>query len=149
MKMKKLVKLVMLSWVFGLGLFFAQGAQAAEKVVVTILVASNEGSDFNLDNDEYRDELIKLFSYSSYTQSDQVSIDLEAGQSSDKTIVGDYLLSLALTEIAGDEASVSVKVSKEGKDYVDTTLGIKSPGTAFVGGPPENGGVVILVLERV
>jgi thiamine biosynthesis lipoprotein len=35
-----------------------------------MLVASNEGSDFDLDNDAYRDQLIKLFSYTAYRQVD-------------------------------------------------------------------------------
>ena len=44
---------------------------------VTVIIASNQGNDFDLENDAYRDKLIALFSYTSYKQVNQYSIRLE------------------------------------------------------------------------
>ncbi|MFA7002320.1 MAG: hypothetical protein WC352_09275, partial [Candidatus Omnitrophota bacterium] len=66
------------------------GAQESTKVLVTVLRASNEGQDFNLENDAYRDELIKLFSYTSYHQIGQRYAEILKGDSQTVMLPGDY-----------------------------------------------------------
>ena len=117
------------------------------KANVTILVASNEGNDFNLVNDAYRDELIKLFSYTSYNQVDAVRRDLVREVPQKITLPDGYELLLTLQGKENGRLEVRALIRKEGLQYVDTILAILTPGVVFVGGPPVKKGALIIVLE--
>ena len=118
------------------------------KANATILVASNQGNDFNLVNDAYRDELIKLFSYTSYNQVNAVRRDLVRGVAQKINLPEGYELLLTLQE--GKESGplqVHALIRKGEVQYVDTVLAIMQPGVVFVGGPPVQNGNLIIVLE--
>lgn len=122
-------------------------AEGPVRVHVTVLVASNEGSDFNLDNDAYRDELIQLFSYSAYRQSQQFIADLKKADRFRADLPDGYELVLTLQGEEKERALVEALIRKENKQYVNTVLSILKPGVVFLGGPPVTGGVLIIVLE--
>ena len=117
------------------------------RVTITVLTASNEGSDFNLDNDEYRDQLIKLFSYSSYEQSERFLVDLEKGVRQKMALAEGYELMLTLQGAENGRVLVQALIRKDGQQYVDTVLSILRPGVVFLGGPPAGSGSLIIVLE--
>ena len=117
------------------------------RVHVTVLTASNEGSDFNLDNDEYRDQLIKLFSYHSYNQSNKFFVDLEKGVRQKTQLPDGYELMLTLQGEENGRVLVQALIRKGGQQYVDTVLSILKPGVVFLGGPPAGQGSLIIVLE--
>lgn len=117
------------------------------RVHVTVLTASNEGSDFNLDNDEYRDRLIQLFSYSSYNQSGRFFVDLEKGVRQKTKLPEDYELMLTLQGEENGRVLVQALIRKGGQQYADTVLSILRPGVVFLGGPPAGSGSLIIVLE--
>ena len=133
--------------------FFCTASPArAEEVTqiksnVTILVASNEGNDFNLVNDAYRDELIKLFSYTSYNQVDALRRDLVRGVAQKINLPEGYELLLTLQGKENGRVQVQAVIRKAGVQYVDTMLSILMPGVVFVGGPPVEKGSLIIVLE--
>ena len=121
---------------------------ASVKTNVTILEASNEGNDFNLVNDAYRDELIKLFSYTSYTQIDTVRRELKKAVRETIELPEGYELLLTLHNQEMGRVQVQALIRKEGVAYVDTVVSILQPGVVFVGGPPvKKGGALIIVLE--
>jgi len=122
-------------------------AEVNERVMVTVLVASNQGTDFNLDNDAYRDQLIKLFSYKSYSQKDQVVVRLERTKREKVSLPGGYELLLLLQDEQSGKLMVQAVIRKGETTYLDTIMSILKPGVAFLGGPPAEGGVLILVLE--
>lgn len=122
-------------------------AEVNERIMVTVLVASNQGTDFNLDNDAYRDQLIKLFSYKSYSQKDQVVVRLERTKREKVSLPGGYELLLLLQDEQSGKLMVQAVIRKGETTYLDTIMSILKPGVAFLGGPPEEGGVLILVLE--
>ena len=117
------------------------------RVHVTVLTASNEGSDFNLDNDEYRDQLIQLFSYSSYNQSGMFFVDLEKAGRQKSNLPEGYELVLTLQGEEDGRVLVQAVIRRGNQQYVDTVLSILRPGVVFLGGPPVEGGSLIIVLE--
>ena len=114
---------------------------------ITILVASNQGSDFNLVNDEYRDQLIKLFSYTSYNQVNATRRDLLKDVPQKVSLPEGYELSLILQGQENGRFQVQAIIRKDEVQYVDTVLSILQPGVVFVGGPEVAEGALIIVLE--
>ena len=134
------------------GIFFSAPSMAAEtvnqiKANVTILVASNSGNDINLVNDAYRDELIRLFSYTSYNQVDAVRRDLVREVVQKILLPEDYELLLTLQGKEDGRLQVRAVIRKKDVQYLDTVLSILQPGVVFVGGPPVQKGALIIVLE--
>lgn len=139
--------------VFLLGSFligFPHAAQADEltQLKATVLVASNEGSDFNLVNDEFRDQLIELFSYTAYDQVDVMALDLPRSERVIVPLPEGYELILTLQEVEKERIMVQTLIRKGSKQYVYTVLSILKPGVVFVGGPPVKNGALIIVLEN-
>ncbi len=138
-------------WTF-FALIFSPMVLAAEPVEsvhlnVMILTASNQGSDFDLVNDQYRDQLIKLFSYRSYHQIKAVSEELTKAGHEKIDLPEGYELILILQGHEDNRVQVQAIIRKGGIEYVDTVLSIMQPGVVFVGGPPIQNGNLIIVLE--
>ena len=139
----------------GLAVFFFLGVSVSSgeetvnqiKANVTVLVASNHGNDFNLINDAYRDELIQLFSYTSYNQVNAVRRDLVRGVPQRIDLPESYELLLTLQGRENGRFQVQAVIRKGGVQYVDTILSILEPGVVFVGGPQVEKGALIIVLE--
>jgi hypothetical protein len=124
-----------------------KAAQEELRVTATILVASNKGHDFNLVNDQYRDELIKLFSYSAYSQIDAQVLSLTKAGRQKLALPEGYELMLTLQGTEKSRVLVQAVIRKENRQYLDTVLSILRPGVVFVGGPPVSEGEIIIVLE--
>ena len=122
-------------------------AEGAAKARVTILVASNNGNDFNLDNDAYRDELIKLFSFTAYHQVQSQLVDLTQGGASDVALPEGYQLQLTYQGNEGGSTLVKALIQKGGSQFIDTVLSVKNEGTVFLGGPQVTEGNLVIVLE--
>lgn len=118
------------------------------KITATLILASNEGDDFDLVNDEFRDRLIELFSYKSYRQEKAESLELKRGERVIMALLDGYELVLTLQGIEDSRLLVQAVIRKQAVSYVDTTLSILTPGVAFVGGPPVDGSTLIIVLEN-
>ncbi len=143
-------------WIYGLWslvfvMFFCVqpilGEESA-RVHVTILKASNVGNDFNMVNDAFRDELIKLFSYSAYSQVEDLLVDLSKAERKHTALPEGYELILTLQGIEKGRVLVQAIIRKDNKQYVDTILSILKPGVVFVGGPRlSDSSDLIIVLE--
>ena len=118
-------------------------------LVITVITASNEGGDFDMDNDAHRDRLIQLFSYSAYRQVDQFRVDLKRAERNRIPLEGGYELVLTLQNEENDRILVEALIRKNGTQFVNTVLSIMNEGVAFLGGPPMEEGTLILVLERI
>ncbi|MBN1687520.1 MAG: hypothetical protein JW893_00310 [Candidatus Omnitrophica bacterium] len=133
-----------------ISLWINPSLQAAERVrvKVQVLTASNEGTDFNLVNDAYRDQLIELFSYSHYEQEEPVLVSLQRAERSKIDLPDGYELILTLQAVESNRVLVQALIRREGRQYVDTVLSILNPGVVFLGGPPVGAnGALIIVLE--
>jgi len=122
-------------------------AQSSNNMIITMIVASNEGSDFNMDNDAYRDKLTQLFSYSSYIQKDLKKITMELNKTRNLDLLEGYNLELTMKEDTGSKMIARAVIIKDHKIYIDTELSIAKPGTFFMGGPTVTNGDLILILE--
>lgn len=125
----------------------AYAAAPIAQIHVTFLIASNEGNDFNLVNDAYRDQLLKLFSYTSYTQIDDVLTNLERAKRETLELPDGYQLMLTLQDVEKGRVQVQAMIRKENTRYLDTVVSILRPGVVFLGGPSAQGGTLIIVLE--
>ncbi|MCM8776611.1 MAG: hypothetical protein NC930_09755 [Candidatus Omnitrophica bacterium] len=140
-------KLCLLTMGMLIGLTVSAFPEDTTRIHVTILTASNFGSDFNLENDAFRDQLLNLFSYTSYNQTDKFFIDLPRAKRQSRTLPGGYEFILTLQNKESGRILVQAVIRKGGQQYVDTVLSILNPGVVFLGGPPVEKGVLILVLE--
>ena len=118
-----------------------------ERVTLTYIVASNDGSDIDLDNDAYRDELIKLFSFSSYSQVDRAAFDLTRSKRQTAPLPSGYEMTLTYQGVEQGRYLVNALIRKDGVSYVDTVLSVLKPGVVFLGGPRTDKGELIIVLE--
>ncbi len=139
-----------------LGLFFCflpfvstLRAEAPVAIKVTAISASNSGSDFDLENDAFRDQLIQLFSYKSYKQLKQFSVRLEGTKSETLTIPGGYELNLVLKAREDNKVRLHAVIQKEGKKFLDTEVSVFGAGPVFLGGPPVDSGNLILAIETL
>ena len=114
---------------------------------VTILVASNNGTDFDLDNDAYRDELIKLFAFTSYRQVQSQLVELTQGGGSEVILPEGYVLSLTYQGKEADNTLVKGLITKDSVQIIDTILSVKKEGVVFLGGPQVSDGSLVIVLE--
>jgi len=129
---------------------FSISVQAAEpeRVIVTVLSASNEGNDFNLENDAYKDKLIELFSYSAYEQLEQTSVELSRAERNTIALLENCELVLTLQGTENGRIVVEAVIRKDHKEVVNTVISILKPGAAFLGGPIlQDEKALILVLE--
>ena len=145
MRIKRIYGFVALLGILFLPVLHAKGSQ---NLMVTVLTASNNGSDFNLENDQYRDRLIQLFSYRSYNQIDKLNVTLNKAERKLVQLTDGYELVLTLQDEEKDRIVVQALIRKEGMQYVSTVLSILKDGVVFVGGPNTPQGALILVLER-
>lgn len=122
-------------------------AQTSNRMIVTMVIASNSGNDFNMDNDAYRDKLTKLFSYSSYIQKDLKKLDMQVGVTQNLDLLEGYNLELTLKQDNGSKIVTRAVIIKDHKIYIDTELSIAKPGVFFMGGPTLDKGDLILILE--
>ena len=144
------------TYFLGVGIAFlallckAASVEAGDEVrtKVTIITASNQGTDFNLVNDDYRDQLLNLFSYSHYEEINTELVLLSRSERSKIELLNGYELILTLQGEEKGRVLIQAVIRKDQKQYLDTVVSILKPGVVFVGGPPvENGKVLIIVLE--
>ena len=130
-------------------MMMAPPLQAGEtaKIHATILIASDQGNDFNLTNDTYRDQLSKLFSYKSYKQIDDMLTNLERSKREVLNLPDGYQLILTLNNVEKGRVQVQAMIRKGNLRYLDTIVSILRPGVVFLGGPEAQGGALIIVLE--
>ena len=128
-----------------LSLVYAKGN---EKILVSVIIASNEGTDFNLDNDAYRDQLIQLFSYRSYEQKNQQIVNLSKAEHKIIPLMDDYEMVLTLQGEEKERIMIQALIRKGNVQYVNTVLSIMKNGVVFIGGPTIGKNALIVALER-
>lgn len=139
---------VLTAMIFGMVPVVSAKQQAAPlEIHGTIVTASNNGSDFNIVNDTFRDELMKLFSYSAYNQEKEFVLKLIKSERQRMELPGGYELILTLQDIEQGRVYVQAVIRKDNEQYLDTVLSILNPGVVFVGGPavPDKGDLIIVL----
>ncbi len=127
-------------------------AGAAEKspqlVQVTIrsILAENKNDEFDakLKGMEQQLKSLKYRSYRSL-KDDSKSVAWQGTQSFD--IPGGRTLTVAPQEFQGNRISLKVRLTEGDKPVVDTTVKIPNKGNFILGGPPHEGGTLILSIS--
>jgi len=122
-------------------------AQEPVSVIITVISASKQGSEFDIENDSHRDKLIELFSFNSYRELDQKRTAVGPDSHELIPLAGGYTLSLILLEETGNTAEIEAKIEKDGKEYLRTAVSITLPGTTFLGGVPYENGSLLVALD--
>ena len=141
--LKIILGLVVTSFMFVSHLY----AEDSIHVKVTAIMATNEGTDFNLENDAFRDQLISLFSYTSYKEMDQFRVVFRQPEEKTVALPNNYKLSLDYQGKDGAKLLFGIQITKAGKEFLKTQASIVGESPLFLGGPPINGGVLILSVE--
>lgn len=127
---------------------YSQTGEETLSLKLTVIVASNQGSEFTMDNDNYRDELVKLFSYQSYRQVKDYLIELAPNENELLNIEGDYMLGLSSGGMEDGRFAVRLVIQKEGRQFLNTEIQISGEVPVFLGGPSVDQGVLILAVEK-
>ena len=117
------------------------------KIHTTILVASSNGQNAAPINEAYGAQLAELFSYSNYTQAGVSSQTLEKSKRVMVDLPDGYKLILTLQDVDKKRVQVQAVIRKGNIQFMDTVVSILRPGVVFLGGPPAQEGVLIIVLE--
>ncbi|MDP3921106.1 MAG: hypothetical protein Q8R76_09930 [Candidatus Omnitrophota bacterium] len=147
--MRKLYITILASWLLGVavGTGSAQAAERAQPLIVTIITASDQGEDFDLDNDGYRDQLIELFKFTSYKQVDQQRVYLARSERSKMELPDGYELVLTFQGEDSGRLMLQAVIRKGRAQYMDTVIMLPKPGVTFLGGPRVGEKTLIIVLE--
>ncbi|OGW79939.1 MAG: hypothetical protein A3G33_05020 [Omnitrophica bacterium RIFCSPLOWO2_12_FULL_44_17] len=149
MKRKKYGWVLVIACIFAMLVpnVFAQTEQPL-MLKVTVIVASNQGSEFTMDNDNYRDELVKLFSYKSYKQVKDYLVELLPAENELLNIEGGYMLALNSEGEKDGKFLVRMVIQKDGRQFLNTEITVTGEVPVFMGGPSVQNGVLILAVEK-
>jgi hypothetical protein len=122
----------------------AESASQAVQVKIGTILASNQ-------NDEVDPRLapiqnqFKAFKYRSYRLMKEESQTVAWGGTATFDIPGGRTLVVSPQELR--EKQISLKVKLEGGEKLDTTVRLQNKGNFILGGPPHEGGVLILSIS--
>jgi hypothetical protein len=151
--MKLLTKLPSRVLLFSALLFSAQGiGRAAEKnpqsvhVTIRTILAGNKADEFDakLKGMESQLKSLKYRSYRSLKDESKV-VPWQGSQSFD--IPGGRTLTVVPQEFQDNRIAVKVRLTEGEKPVVDTTVKIPNKGNFILGGPPHEGGVLVLSIS--
>jgi len=138
---------------FSLSLVSLAGLGAAaeknpQSVLVTIrsILAANQSDEFDakLKGMEQQLKSLKYRSYRSL-KDDSKTVPWQGTQSFE--IPGGRILSVAPQEYQNNRISLKVRLTENDKPVVDTTVRIPNKGNFILGGPPHEGGALVLSIS--
>lgn len=151
MKLRKnLSSLVLLSslWLVSARGWLGAAEKSPQLVQVTIrtILASNKNSEFDAKLKSLEQQL-KSLKYRSYRslKDDSKSIAWQESQSFE--IPGGRSLTVAPQEFQDNRIALKVRLTEGDKPVVDTTVKIANKGNFILGGPPHEGGALVLSIS--
>jgi hypothetical protein len=150
--MKRLTKLLSLVLLSSLGSGAGNWAGAAEKnpesvhVTIRTILAGNKGEEFDpkLKGMEQQLKTLKYSSYRSLKDDDQ---DVPWRDTGSFEIPGGRLLTVAPQEFQKNRIVLKVRLTEGEKPVLDTTVRIPNKGHFILGGPPHEGGTLVLSIS--
>ena len=125
---------------------------AAEKnpqsVLVTIrsILAANQSDEFDAKLKGMEQQL-KSLKYRSYRSLKDETKTIAWQGTQDFEIPGGRILSVAPQEFQNNRISLKVRLTENDKPVVDTTVKIPNKGNFILGGPPHEGGALVLSIS--
>ncbi|MGE5817504.1 MAG: hypothetical protein ACM37Z_05725 [Deltaproteobacteria bacterium] len=147
---KNLLKAALLS---NLLIFLAAASiQAADKnsqlvhVTIGTILASNQNDEFDAKLKAMEKQL-KVMKYRSYRSLKEESQDVAWQGNGVFEIPGGRSLSVAPQELRNNRISLKVRLMEGQKPLIDTTVRIPNRGNFILGGPPHEGGALVLSIS--
>jgi hypothetical protein len=129
--------------------FFLTSAFAQVQVRLRAIHASNAGSGVDPSLRDLHKELGSLFSFTSYRLMREETLNLSLNQpASISAREGTVILQATLVGLQRGVAEVKIRVTREGKEILNTQIRLFPGRTVLVGGPSHlRGGVIIYALH--
>jgi len=147
---KNLLKAALL---FNLLIFLAAAwIQAADKnsqpvhVTIGTILAGNQNDEFDA-RLKGMEKQLKVMKYRSYRWLKEESQDVAWGGNGVFEIPGGRSLSVAPQEIRNNRIALKVRLTEGQKPIIDTTVRIPNKGNFILGGPPHEGGALVLSIS--
>jgi hypothetical protein len=122
----------------------AESASQAVQVKIGTILASNQSDEVDPRLAPIQNQF-KAFKYRSYRLMKEESQTVPWGGTATFDIPGGRTLVVSPQELR--EKQISLKVKLEGGEKLDTTVRLQNKGNFILGGPPHEGGVLILSIS--
>jgi hypothetical protein len=124
----------------------AESNSQAVRVKIGTILASNQSDEFDPRLDAMKNQL-KVMKYRSYRllREDIQNVPWQGNASFE--IPGGRLLIVTPQEFRNKQLSLKVRLQHGDKPVVDTTVRLKDGGNFLLGGPPHEGGVLVLSIS--
>ncbi len=126
--------------------------QAADKnsqwvrVTIGIILASNQSDEFDAKLKALEKQL-KVLKYRSYRSLKDESQDVAWRTIGVFEVPGGRSLSVSPQELRNNRIALKVRLTEGQKPLIDTTVRIPNKGNFILGGPPHDGGVLVLSIS--
>ena len=151
--MKQRKNLLRAALLFSLLLFVAVAwIQAADKnsqlvrVTIGIILASNQNDEFDAKLKPMEKQL-KVLKYRSYRSLKDESQDVAWRANGVFEVPGGRSLTVAPQELRNNRIALKVRLTEGQKPLIDTTVRIPNKGNFILGGPPHEGGALVLSIS--
>jgi len=134
-----------------LGLFLAAHLEAAEpasqpvKIKIDTILASNQNGEFDSRLKPLERQL-KVLKYRSYRLLKEESQSIASRGNGSFQIPGGRMLIISPQDFRDQQIALKVRLQGSQKPLLDTTLKLQNKGNFILGGPPHEGGVLVLAI---
>jgi hypothetical protein len=141
---RMLPKLLLFSALACLSLVFAaQGSAGTVQVKIGTILASNQSDEFDARLAPLEKQL-KVMKYRSYKLLKEESQNVQGQASATFSIPGGRSLVVTPQESKNNQHALKVHLQQGDKPVLDTTVRLNNGGNFILGGPPHEGGVLVL-----
>jgi len=123
----------------------AETASQAVKIKIDTILASNQNGEFDARLKPLEKQL-KVLKYRSYRLLKEESQSVPSQGSGSFQIPGGRTLIVSPQDLRDQQIALKVRLQESEKPLVDTTLKLKNKGNFILGGPPHEGGVLVLAI---
>lgn len=146
--MKRVVPLIIFSSI--LFLFFTSIAFGQVQTQLRVIRASNVGSNVDASLRDVHKDLGSLFSFTSYRLLRDENLNLSPNQPvSISAREGRIIIEITLVGLHRSVAELKIRVTREGKDILNTQIRLSPGRTVLIGGPKVRDGVIIYALSAI
>ena len=126
----------------------AEKSSQPVQVTIETILASNQNTELDAKLKPLEKQL-KLLKYKSYRSLKEESQNVSWKSDGTFEIPGGRVLTVSPQELSGGRVSLKIKLNEGQKPLVDTTVKIQNKGNFILGGPPHEGGALVLSISAV
>jgi hypothetical protein len=123
----------------------AESTSQNVRIKIDSILASNQTGDFDARLKPLEKQL-KVLKYKSYRLIKEETQNIPSQGSGTFDIPGSRSLSVSPQDLGNQQITLKVRLQGSDKPLLDTTLKLKNKGNFILGGPPHEGGVLVLAI---